>query len=414
MSIRLAILLAVVASACAAAFAETPSPRLILPVSVPRAGAAALAVECVVPFGPPVPVSALAFSPDGQTLAVGGYQEVLLWDLAAAKLAKRIGTGQPGPVRAIAWLDEGRSLAVGSGVADPTGAVKILDLQTGQIAAALKEPAEAVHALAVSPDGQFLAAAGGDAKVYVWALKDKKLAVALKDHTGPVLAAAFSPDGKLLATAGADKTLVTWDVGTWTRANSFREAEALAGVAFGPDGSIAAASGGPGEWAVRIRRKDDLKTSRPTYTGAAMPLGLAWAAKTNRLYVPCSDKTVKVYPSGSGTPTATLRGHADWVYAVALSPDGARLASGSADGTVRLWSTADGRPQATLVQIAPRTDQWLILTPQGYLATSAAGSLEWRAEGLAAAPESLTALFDSAESVQKILAGKDVPPPAVK
>lgn len=407
----------------ASAAAETPRPltaaspqRLAIPIAATRSGAGpAPSVECVVTFGPPTAVSALAFSPDGQTLAVGGHQEVLLWDLAAARLAKRIGAGQlAGPVRALAYLDDGRSLAVGEGTPDPSGAVKVFAVQTGQVTAALKEPAEAVYCLAVSPDGQFLAAAGADAKVHIWSAKDKKLAATINDHADWVLAAAFSPDGKLLATAGADKTLMIWEVGTWTRAAAYREAEALHGAAIKPDGTLLVAVGGPNEWAVRARRKDDPKRSRPTYTGGGMPLGITCVAKTERTYVPCSDKTVKVFQATGTTPVATLRGHADWVYAVAASPDGARLASGSADGTVRLWNAPDGRPLATLVQLAPRTDQWLIITAPGYLATSSAGALRWRAEGLATAPENLTVLLDSAESVQKILAGKEVAPPALK
>jgi WD40 repeat protein len=394
-------------------------------LAFPIAAGAAPSIECVVTFGPPACVSALAFSPDGQTLAAGGYQEVLLWDLAAAKLAKRIGAGQlTGPVRALAYVDEGRSLAVGEAGPSASGAVKVFDVQTGKLSVAFKEPKEAVYALARSPDGALLAAGCADAMAYVWSIKDKKLVTTLKDHGDWVLGVAFSPDGKQLATASADRTLMTWEVGTWTRLASLKEAEPIGGAAFSADGmQLAAVVGGPGEWSIRIRRLDDPKspapksapaTSRAVYTGEGMPQGMAWAAKTGRIYAACSDKTVKALRVSEGTIAATLRGHADWVYAVALSLDEGRLASGSADGTVRLWNAADGRPLATLVQLAPRTDQWLIITPSGYLVSSSPSAIEWKIKGLTAPPQDPTAFFSSAESVQKVMAGQDVAPPALK
>ena len=67
-----------------------------------------------------LPLSAVAFSPDGKTLAVGGYREVLLWDLAAGKLAKRIGAGQIGNmVQAVLFSKDGKSLAEPEGIRTP-------------------------------------------------------------------------------------------------------------------------------------------------------------------------------------------------------------------------------------------------------------------------------------------------------
>ena len=88
--------------------------------------------------------------------------------------------------------------------------------------------------------------------------------------------------------------------------------------------------------------------------GVAEPLGVCWAPAGNRMYVPLSDKTVRVYDPNSGGHVATLAGHADWVYGVALSPDGSRLATAGADGTVKLWHTGENRLLATLVQATPR------------------------------------------------------------
>ncbi len=275
-------------------------------------------------------------------------------------------------VRSLAFRKDGRFLVVGEG--SPRGApgVKVLDLQTGQPAASFPDPKDVVSSLGVSPDGKLVAVGGADALVRVWNLDDKKLQAALKEHGARVSGVAFSADGKFLATAGADRALRVWEVGPWKLLSTMEQTEAVHATAFNPDGSLLAlAVGGPEDRSIHIRRRDNAQEVRVLDTAQGLPLDILWAAQGNRIYAACSDNTVKVFDANGGL-VLNLTGHGDWVYCVALSPDGTKLASGSADGTVKLWNAADGRLLATLVQLSPRTDQWLIATPPGYLATSTA------------------------------------------
>ncbi len=416
---------AALASACliaclaAAADAQALAPQkqtAAFPVALPRTSATpAPSLACVVTFGPPTAISAVAFSPDGQALAAGGYQEVLMWDLKEAKLSKRIGAGLlSGPVRALAFLDSGKSLAVGFGLPGQSGGVRVFDVATGALTAAFAEPKDVVYSLAASPEGTFLAAGAAGSAVYVWDLRTKLLATALKDHVDWVAGVAFSPDGKLLATASADKTMQVWEVEGWKKVASRREPEALSAVAFGPDGTtLAAAVGGTTERVIRTGRKEDARWYRAMTTGDGIPLGMVWNAKANRIYAACSDKTVRVF-QGNGTTGPILRGHTDWVYGVAASTDGARVASGSGDGTVRLWNGADGKPLATLVQLAPGADPWIIVTEPGFVAASSADAFRWEAKGLQASGADLTATLQNVDSVRKVLAGQAVAAPALK
>ena len=145
-----------------------------------------------------------------------------------------------------------------------------------------------------------------------------------------------------------------------------------------------------------------------------MPLGMVGHTKANSVYVPCTDKTVKVFDINNGRLIANLSGHQDWVYSVALSPDETKLASGSADGTVKLWATKDNRLLATLVQLAPRADEWLVMTTEGYFATSAPGALAWKAENLSTPPDELRQQLQSPEPVGKAIAGEKIAPPTLK
>jgi len=406
------ICLLVVAPVAALGAAEEIAPqKQSLPIPVTLSGSRG--IECVVTFGPAAAISALAFSPDGKRLAVGGYQEVLVWDLDSGKFLKRIGPGSLGVVGALAFLKDGQ-LAVGEGTPYGAGAVRIFNVDSGQQTHAFEEPAEVVYALAVSPDGKLLAAGGGDALARVWTVDDKKLVATLKEHKESVSGVSFSRDGKLLATASADKTVQVWQVQTWNRSVKFRETEAAHGAVFGTDARMVyLAVGGPDGRSVRYRRTDNVRYKRSFSTGTGIPLDIVWASKTNRMYVPCSDGVVRAFDT-NGRLLASLPGHGDWVYGVAMSADGTRLASGSGDGAVRLWNLADNKLLATLVQLAPATDEWLIVTPQGYIAASSANDLQWKTQNVKTPPEQLRALLQKPESVQQAIAGNKVEPPAIE
>jgi len=393
----------------------TPSPQkhsLVMPATAaPPAGQPAPSIECVVTFGPSVPISAVAFSPDGKTLAVGGYQEVLLWDLANGKLSKRIGMGQVANfVHALAFGKDGRSLVVAEGVPHSSGAVKVFDIETGQPTLNFQEPKDVVYSLALSPDGKLLAGSGADGLAYIWSMDEKKVAATIKDHSDWVLGVSFSPDGKFLATASADSSSHVWEVGTWNSVRRLPQSDTVHGAVFSADGTLLAlAVGGPKDRAIRIRRKDNGGQTRAISLGAATPLDVIWAPKGNKIYVPCSDNTMKVYNAANGALTANVTGHGDWVYCVAINADETRFATGSADGTVKLWNGADNKLLATFIQLTPRADEWLVIIPKGYLATSTPGALEWKTTNVPA-PDKLTSLYQNPESVQKSIAGEDVAP----
>ena len=70
---------------------------------------------------------------------------------------------------------------------------------------------------------------------------------------------------------------------------------------------------------------------------------VAWSPDGTRLATGSDDETVRIWDPATGQTTATLTGHTDWVTAVAWSPDGTCLATASDDKTVRIWDP-DHRP----------------------------------------------------------------------
>lgn len=132
----------------------------------------------------PVPVRAVAFTPDGKSLVVSGYHEVLVYDVATLTLTKRLRT-RAERAHAFAFLADG-TLAVAGGRPGLEGDVRVYDLTASGPAA------DGVTAL----DGV------ADAKVRV---------ATLIETDDEVLALAVTPDGKTLAAGGTDRVTRVWD-----------------------------------------------------------------------------------------------------------------------------------------------------------------------------------------------------------
>jgi|GEM_PF-1207609 len=173
----------------------------------------------------------LAFSPDGQLLVSAGRRIVSIWEVKTQKLRAILTDADsiPPVVGAIAFSPDGKTLAVGRG--DHT--VQLWDLETQQPRLVLEDHATLgpVDAVAFSPDGATLVAGGRGGILSVWDSVNGEPLFKL-GHAGPVKSLAFSPDGETLVSAGrkgrdeAGKNVYVWD---FERIKSFAVPQAEAG-----------------------------------------------------------------------------------------------------------------------------------------------------------------------------------------
>jgi WD40 repeat protein len=312
----------------------------------------------------PVTVTALAFSPDGKKLVVGGHHELTVWDLAAAKLEKRIST-RAERAKALVFLPDGK-LVVAGGRPGQEGDVRIYDLNGGQpkmvngvavldgvhdpkvMLKQLVDSDDEILCLGLSADGKKLACGGCDRLVHIWDLSNgfakANLEQKIENHADWVLAVTFSPNGKQLLTASRDKTAKVWDLEKKESLLTFPDHQnPVYGVAIKPDGKVAFSVG-----ADKLLRVWNVATEGKQIRAAGghgneVFKVLYVAGKTPSLVTCGADNTVRVW-SDNGTAARTLSGHTDWVYALAVSPDGSQAASGSWNGEVKVWKLADGAP----------------------------------------------------------------------
>jgi WD40 repeat protein/Flp pilus assembly protein TadD len=293
-------------------------------------------------------VSAVAFSPDGKTVAVGEHHpfqarptgQVKLLDLATRK---RHSWHVPGGAFAVAFSPDGTTLAV----AGSTFSVSLWDAG-GQLRNNYYTTSGRTYTVAFSPDGRTLASGHYDANVRLWDTSDPLMPRTLKAHTGDVNAAAFSPDGRTLATSGKDRLVRLWDLTTGRpEPIPLGRGEAVTTLAFSPDGKTLATGSVEQTirlWDVTLRQERSVLRG---HTGKVTSVAFSPDGKT--LASTAWDWTVRLWNVPTGQAVKVLRGHvSSQVWSVAFAPDGNTLASGSEDGTVKLWDLTTGREKATL------------------------------------------------------------------
>jgi Planctomycete cytochrome C/WD domain, G-beta repeat len=305
----------------------------------------------------PTIINALSFTPDGKQLVIGGHHELTVWEVASAKLLKRIYT-RAERAYAMTFLPDGK-LVVAGGRPGQEGDVRIFDIMAAgkpegdvQVLDGVNDPKvmlkqlldsdDSVLCLAVSADGKHIACGGCDRTVRVWEYPSGKLEQSIENHADWVLGVVFSPDGKLLLSCSRDKTAKVWDLVAKESVLTFPEhqnivfgvgvkADSKAGFSVGTDKQLRmwAATGEGKQIKVLGGHGDDILklVQHPT-----LPLMVTCSA----------DKTVKVWNPETGANTKTLSGLTDHVFAAAISPDGKQVAAGGYDGEVRVWNVADG------------------------------------------------------------------------
>jgi WD40 repeat protein len=335
------------------------------------------------------PVRTVAFSSDGGTLAAGSDDgSVALWD-TSSQTVRRIVNGSGGGVRAAAFGQGGTALAVSS----EQGAVRLWDLTSETSSTVLAGPTAEVRGLAFGPDDT-LVAANANSTIGMWTLTlghrneaaigtaayasaGHVLATTGADHSirlwlrgstwrasaptvpgvpGAGFAMSLSPDGQRIAAPAAGGAIALWDVASPERASVIRgPPEGVNAVAFSPDSRFLAAAEdsattGTGTVALWMRDGDRWGVARhevpPSLFGAVR--AIAFSPDGGTIASGSEDGPILLSKVPSGSPRGALTGNLNNVEAVAFSPNGRTLASGGADGSVRLWDVSSRRLLATL------------------------------------------------------------------
>ncbi len=314
----------------------------------------------------------VAFSPDGRLVAVGStwLQRLHVWDVTTGQ-EQGPGGGYHYRLTDLAWSPDGKTVAAG-GYFNP---LYLWDAGTGKVIREQTEAGRDTRALAFSPDGSLLAG-GSSLNTTVW---DAATGKVRESFSGGGNSVAFSPDGKTVA-GGAYGGVWTHGLGEANRDGGFAgdHNSAVLSVVFTPDGKKLAAGfqlHGVRVWNLETKQEEthpppqdrsayqalispdhkhlawfgqdtrlvllDAATYRQRfYLGTHGPNdhpGLAFSPDSRMLAEGGKDGSVRVWEVASGQERIRFERHGGPIMKLAFSPDGRRLASSSADTTALVW-----------------------------------------------------------------------------
>lgn len=252
-------------------------------------------------------IASLLWSQDSQTIVTGGFRQIRFWNANDGSAVGALTEGLSGEITAL--CSHGDMLWAADSIASRGGFIHRLPWADRRIAQTWKAHDDSVYGLAVSADGAWLVTGGADKLARRWNPLTGALAATYEGHTNHVLCVALDPKSPRIATTGADREIKIWDRDT-------REQDAVLGekkqvtsaMHWSPDGARLAT--------VTDRGNGTVFSAIQKHTGE------------QRSETAKSQKLEKV--------DAVLQ-------CVCTNADGSRVAAGSADGQIFVWNGADGK-----------------------------------------------------------------------
>ena len=308
-------------------------------------------------------IKGLAFTPDGKFIVSASNDKVIrVWDWRAGKTVRThpraIGAGQEGKIFAMALSPDGRWLAVGGwmtirAMPGRCGDIRLYDFASGELKALLKGHTNVVLGLAFSPDGKTLISGGGDSTAILWDVETKTLRHRLEGHRDEIYAVGFTPDGARAVTGSFDKTLRLWSVADGALIKEMPgHGDKVRSLAVSPrDGSHRQRRqerrNPPLGWKDRRShqglRQPGRRCGRASLFARRPPSAFDLRRTTDAAY------TQRIYDAASGKELTAYAKHDNTVIASAFSPDGRLVATGGGDNNeIHVWDPKTGETKAVL------------------------------------------------------------------
>ena len=325
--------------------------------------------ELLKEFGDIFDTLTVCFSPDGKTLASGGYRDndTHLWNVHTGEhLYTLTGHESHEHVNSVVFSPDGNIIASGSS----DGTIRLWSHHTGLLLKTLIGHTKPVTSVVYSPDGNTLISAGGDS-IRVWNTRTGELIKAL---AVPAVSVVFSPDGNTFVSGSSDGIRV-WDAHTQELLKTLpRNIGSVGGVVFSPDGKTFASGRGKDIHLWDVRTNERIKT----FIGHTDSVSSVVFSPDGKTFASGSkDKTIRLWDVHMSKLLKTLIGHTDSVSCVVFSLIENTIASGSNDKTIRLWNASTGEHLKTLTGHIENVNS-VVFSPDGNTIASGSGRLVYR------------------------------------
>ena len=339
------------------------------------------------------PIDCVAFSPDGKRAASASWDKcVRIWNLTAKGEPPVVIPYGSDYVHAVAFSPDGADIAIGG--SDPTARVQICDAMTGRVKQVFEGHEDSVLGVSFSRDGKRLLTCSYDKTVRLWNIQTKIALKCFEGHAGWVWSAAFAPPPApnqpetRIVSAGQDGSAIVWDIETEKHGTPFVGHKGpVYSAAFSPDGKYVVSAGDdnrvlvwdpadvrPVDISGLIAGKKTAGTKFTAFDGHDAPVrSVGYSPDGTQIVSAGNDNTIKVWNVAAGKLEKTIRGHGGWVRSCVYSHDGTRLLSGSHDRRMMYWDVGryheeteigsrqlKGHSDAVLQARFSPDDQWIV------------------------------------------------------
>ena len=326
---------------------------------------------------PPV-ISALAYSPDGETLAVSGYREILLHKSDGSELIGRL-VGEAHRIESIAYTLEGKILGAVGGTPAQFGEVQLWDTSTNTLIRSVQPAYDALYGMSFAPDGALMAFGCSDKTVRVLSVADGKETLKFDNHSDWVFGTLFSMDGTHFVSGSRDGALKLVNLNNGAFIDDINASNkgygGISCISRHPQEDLVLSAGEdrvPRLYRIfRETQRDKGNTDFNLVLEFEAHPGPIHAVGFNqdgtKIAVGGVSSEVQIYNVADGEQLATLTGNGAAVFALAFHPDSQQIATGGFDGTVRIFNTTSGELVKAFVPVPinPKTKEEFVLDVTG-------------------------------------------------
>jgi WD40 repeat protein len=322
--------------------------------------------DTITPEHPPVYhttplVTSLAYSPDGEVLAVAGFREVLLHKADGSGLLGRL-VGRSQRLESVAFSPDGKYLAAVGGNSCRFGELQLWDVKERKELKSVEIGFDVLYGLSFSPDGKMVAFGGAEKSAYVYKIPECEQVLKFDNHSDWVFGTTFSRDGKNIVTTSRDRATKLVELATKNFVDDLNYAVYNGGyyaIARNPLADEVAIGGDEGivryysifKKAARNMNRDDFNLIR-TFDRLPEPVyALAFSPDGKYLAAGGRFPEVRIFNTTDGKTATALKGFQGTVHSLSWTPKGDRLAVGGFDGKVRIYAMPQGEEVKAFVPV---------------------------------------------------------------